>query len=86
MSKRKQMKEMYDDGSYVVKKNRKMNIFAFIFCLLIATAIWLYATNTEKRLEAEEQTESQLANIEAIGSSEAYYIINKTDGITQKFI
>ena len=57
MSKRKQNEIMSDDGTYVVKKNRKMNIVAFILCVLIAAIIWLYATNTEDKEREEERTE-----------------------------
>ena len=57
MSKRKQNEIMSDDGTYVVKKNRKMNIAAFILCVLVAFIIWLYATNTEEKEREEEKTD-----------------------------
>ncbi len=58
MSKRKHNEMMQDDGTYVVKKNHKMNIAAFIICLLVAVVIWIYATNTEAKEEAEERQEN----------------------------
>lgn len=61
MSKQKQRDHMEDDGSYVVQKNRKLNIFAFILCLLVALIIWVYATNMEDKERAEEETESSTA-------------------------
>ena len=49
MSKRKRNEVVSEDGAYVVKKNGKMNIVAFILCVLVAMIIWLYATNTEAK-------------------------------------
>ena len=49
MAKRKQMENMHDDGSYVVKKSRKGNVVALIVCFLIAVLIWLYVTEAETR-------------------------------------
>ena len=34
-------------GDYVVKKNKKLNIFALVVCLIISATIWLYVMNTE---------------------------------------
>ncbi len=39
----------YDDGSYVVKKSKKANIFAFIACVLIAIIMWAYAEADQKQ-------------------------------------
>lgn len=61
MARRKRNELPEDDGSYVVKKNRKLNIVAFILCFLIAFVIWMYATNMEKKNKAEEQQGSQVA-------------------------
>ena len=36
-----------DDGSYVVKKSKKSNIFAFILCIIIAFVIWMYSVSVE---------------------------------------
>ena len=65
MSKKKHTELMDDDGSYVVKKNRKLNIFAFILCLLVALLIWIYATNLENRRRAEEAVDSASAEVAA---------------------
>ncbi|MBQ8849951.1 MAG: hypothetical protein IJ011_06460 [Clostridia bacterium] len=54
MAKREKNENVYDDGTYVVKKNRKESIIAFIICVLIAFAIWIYAKNDEI-MKADEQ-------------------------------
>ena len=36
-----------DDGSYVVKKSKKSNIFAFIVCIIIAFIIWMYSVSVD---------------------------------------
>ena len=59
MSKKKEKDHGYDDGSYVIKKNRKFSFLAFILCMLIAFAIWVYATNTELRSIEEEESTKQ---------------------------
>ncbi|MBE6547007.1 MAG: hypothetical protein E7668_06165 [Ruminococcaceae bacterium] len=61
MSKRKQKEWNADDGSYVVKKNRKLNVIAFVVCFLIALVIWIYATNTEDKNKNEMQSGSTVA-------------------------
>ena len=38
----------HDDGTYTVKRNRTESVIAFIVCLLIAMAIWVYAKNSEQ--------------------------------------
>ena len=38
----------HDDGTYVVKRNRTESVIAFVVCLLIAMAIWVYAKNSEQ--------------------------------------
>ena len=43
MARKKEKDHGFDDGSFVVKKNRKFDIFAFIVCLLVAFVIWAYA-------------------------------------------
>ena len=63
MSKRKQNENIEDDGNYVVPKNRKMNLFAFIVCLLVALIVWIYATNTENKEKAEEAEGSASAAV-----------------------
>ena len=47
------------DGSYVVKKSRKSNIFAFILCLLLAFFIWAYTQSTEVDNSHDTQTGEQ---------------------------
>ena len=61
MAKKKRLERSEDDGSYVVKKDRKLNIVAFVLCFLIAFVIWIYATNNDKKNKAEEQQGSQIA-------------------------
>ena len=56
MSKRKEKDHGYDDGSYVIKKNRKFSVIAFILCVLIAFVIWLYATGKANADQAEAET------------------------------
>ena len=48
---------VYDDGSYVVKKSRKYNILALIICLLVAFVVWLYAANTEREENNQKENE-----------------------------
>lgn len=47
MKKEKKIEHVNDDGSYVVKKSKKSNIFAFILCVIIAFVIWLYTVSVE---------------------------------------
>ena len=55
---RKQNERVENDGTYVVPKNRKKNILAFILCILVALLIWIYASNKEnkEKMEAGENT------------------------------
>ena len=67
--KHKNEEKNYDDGTYVVKRNRTESIIAFVVCLLIAAAIWVYAKNSEQKntdapsqdgpAEQSEQTDVQ---------------------------
>ena len=70
----KNKENIYDDGSYVIKKSRKHSVFAFTVCLLVAFAIWLYATNKERdqRLEElpNESAEAQTQSAELIATFE----------------
>lgn len=66
MSKRKRNEIASEDGAYIIKKNPKMNIVAFILCVLIATIIWLYATNTDQKEREEERTEKDSATVQAM--------------------
>ena len=47
MKKDKKIEHVNDDGSYVVKKSRKSNVFAFILCVIIAFIIWMYCVSVE---------------------------------------
>ena len=51
--------EERSDGSYVVKKSRKSNIFAFVLCLLLAFFIWAYTQSTEVNNGHDTQTGEQ---------------------------
>lgn len=59
---------VYDsgDGSYVVKKNKKLNIIAFIGCLVIALLIWVYVMSVEN----SDYTKTFSLSVELIGESE----------------
>ena len=61
MKKRKERAE--DDGSYVVPQNRKMNVFAFVICFLVALLIWIYATNMENKEKTEEPQSTVAAEV-----------------------
>ena len=43
MAKREIYEETREDGTSVVKKNKKAGIISLIICLLIAFIIWCYA-------------------------------------------
>ncbi|MBQ7383387.1 MAG: hypothetical protein IJV72_01165 [Clostridia bacterium] len=48
MNKDKQQEQSVGEGgSYVIKKNKKLNILAFILCLLASFFIWVYVMNTQ---------------------------------------
>ena len=51
-----------DDGAYVVKKSKKLNIFAFALCLLASFSIWLYVMNTQ----TSDYTKTFTITVEAI--------------------
>ncbi len=64
MARKKEKDHGFDDGSYVVKKNRKFDIFAFIVCVLVAFVIWVYAEGrandvpSDTTVEGEQVSES----------------------------
>ena len=62
----KSVEYVSDDGSYVVKKSKKSNIFAFILCVIIAFIIWLYAVSVEnhEQKKANAGTNSGAATVE----------------------
>ena len=46
MAKKKMTEQVYDDGSYVVKKDSKLvKALSFLICVLIAFVIWIYVAN-----------------------------------------
>ncbi len=53
MSEKEKNENNYDDGTYVVKKNKKAGIVALIVCLLIAFLIWCYAKADAMKEESE---------------------------------
>jgi len=57
-----------DDGSYVVKSNRKSNLVAFILCFLIAFCVWIYVMN----IENGDYTKTFALSIEVVGEEELY--------------
>ena len=70
MSKRKRNESSRDEETYVAKKNGKVNIFAFILCVLIAFIIWLYASNLEKKNKEENGTNGGMQSAMAMIDSE----------------
>ncbi len=44
---RSQNQTVQEDGSYIVKKNKKLNILAFLLCVLVSFVVWLYVMNTQ---------------------------------------
>lgn len=43
----KKKERTVQDGNYVVKKSRKLNVFAYVLCVLISLIIWLYVANRD---------------------------------------
>ncbi|MBQ8140212.1 MAG: hypothetical protein IJ038_00765 [Clostridia bacterium] len=67
MKKDKSEKEIAGgDGSYVVKKNKKLNLFAFILCFVASFFIWIYVMNTQN----SNYTKTFSIAIEVINESE----------------
>ena len=62
----KKVEYVNDDGSYVVKKSKKSNLFAFILCIIIAFIIWMYTVNVEmneqKKANANLKTEPSVTD------------------------
>lgn len=69
--KRNKNEHASSDGTYVVKKNKKMNIGALIVCVLIAVAIWIYAKNADEK----EKLENSAAIKDAVADE-----VDKTKG------
>jgi len=57
---KKNVENINDDGSYVVKKSKKSNVLAFILCVVIAFIIWIYTVNLEM-LEQKKATANATA-------------------------
>ena len=62
---------VYDDGSYVVKKSRRHNILALIVCILVAFVVWLYAANTEREENMQKENEGTQTAVTTDTSAEA---------------
>ena len=43
MSDKDKNEQVYDDGTYVVKKSKRTGVIALIVCLMIALIIWCYS-------------------------------------------
>ncbi len=54
-----------NDNSYVVKKNKKLNIFAFILCFVASFFIWIYVMNTQN----SNYTKSFEVAVEIVGET-----------------
>ncbi|MBO7310158.1 MAG: hypothetical protein J6U86_02050 [Clostridia bacterium] len=54
----KKISAEHDDGTYIVKRSKKSNIFAFIVCVLIAFVMWAYAEATENKQSGDVQSET----------------------------
>ena len=67
MRKNKAEKElMNEDGLYQVKKSKKVNIFAFIVCVLASCLIWIYVMNTQNT----EYTKTFTLGVDVINAEE----------------
>ena len=65
MSKNKTEKDFTaGDGSYQVKKNKKLNIFAFIVCVFVAFFVWVYVMNTQN----DDYTKTFTLDVEVLNS------------------
>ena len=53
-----------DDGAYVVKKSKKLNIISFVMCVLASFSIWLYVMNTQ----TSNYTKTFTITVEAINA------------------
>lgn len=67
MSKEKKVNESaVNDGSYEVTKNRKLNIFAFIACILASFLIWIYVMNTQNA----DYTKTFMLNVDVLNAEQ----------------
>lgn len=67
----------YDDGTYEVKKSRKFNLLALLFCVLIAFIIWLYAANKEVQNEKDAASERTENAVSEVACADAYGFVCK---------
>ncbi len=56
-----------NDGEYVVKKSKKLNIIAFILCVFVSFSLWLYVVNTQDA----DYTRTVAASVVCVGSDSA---------------
>lgn len=83
---KKEMDAVGNDGSYQVKKSRKLNIFAFIACILASFLIWIYVMNTQNADYTKTFTlKVDVLNAEQLESDRdlaVYGILNKDVTVT----
>ena len=70
MAERDIKENVHNDGTYVVRKNRKESIIALIVCVLIAFAIWIYARNAELKGQKEQAPTGDIQQTESVAPSE----------------
>ena len=58
MSRRKHDEAFHDDDTSAIQKGKKKNIIAFIFCILIAFIIWIYASNVDNKNNNTESSDT----------------------------
>ena len=61
-----QSSTVYKDGSYVVRKSKKLNIFAFVVCVIASFFVWLYVVNTQN----SDYTRNFTISVEIINEDE----------------
>lgn len=70
------------DGTYVVRKNKKSNIIAFIVCVLIAFVLWMYVMTVE--ISDNTKTLSVKLDIkgaEELNSDENYSVFGASEAL-----
>ena len=67
MSKKNEYRQN-DDGSYVIQKNKKGNVIAFVLCFFVAFCIWIYVMN----MENGDYSKTLSLSIEVVGEEELY--------------
>jgi hypothetical protein len=63
MSKKKTNEASRETDAFTISPKKKKFFFPFLICLLIAFALWLYASNAEadKNREKEESSDASVA-------------------------